>query len=70
VIKAKFQCWGVVKVNGSESVQLQAVTGDDEINKAWAAATPGGTLNMVISNPAAQGQITTGGTYLLTIEPA
>ena len=55
MIRAKFECQKVVKESYGEVVDLQAVYSEDGDNKSWSEATPAGSLNMVISNEAAQG---------------
>jgi hypothetical protein len=39
-------------------------------NEAWSKATPGGKVEMMISNPGAQGWFEPGKSYMLTFEPA
>jgi hypothetical protein len=39
-------------------------------NESWSSATPGGQLQITISNPAARGKFEPGKSYMLTIEPA
>lgn len=55
---------------GQERVQLFPVYAEDGPNKVWCDATPSGSLELYISNPSAQGQITQGKHYLVTIEEA
>lgn len=58
------------EAQSSEAVVLTAVSakGKDDPNRAWAAASPAGTLSLTIQNPDAFGQIQPGATYRVTIE--
>ncbi len=68
-IVAKMKCSEVKKDEyGNEHVALYPVHGDCEENKSWSKATPGGRLELMISNPGAQGQHSPGGLYRVTIE--
>ena len=80
-VKAKFKCASVQPYSndGGETVagkniSMNAVIAynadgsrNDE-NEAWSAATPSGTLNIHISNPAAFDQFEAGKDYYLTFE--
>jgi hypothetical protein len=69
MIRAKFRCWYVSKrEDGTESVRLGAVVGTEGDNAEWSKATPNGLLEMVISNPSAQGYFEQGKDYYLNIE--
>lgn len=68
-IRAKFECWGAVKTDYGEQVELHAVTADSEANRSWSEATPSGSLTMTITNHAAQGQFEAGKEYFLDITP-
>jgi len=50
-----------------ESVKLMAAAGEE--NKSWAAATPAGTIDMTITNPAALDQFQVGEYVMVTFEP-
>jgi hypothetical protein len=54
-----------------EVVKLHAVYSDKEgsPNKAWAKATPSGTLELTIDNPAAQGVLRPGQFYYVDLIP-
>lgn len=54
-----------------ESFVLGAVSAKDDVddpNRAWAAASPSGKLEMVVNNPEAWGYIVPGAEYRVTIE--
>lgn len=71
MIRAKFKCSSVTKdFYGNESVSFFPVYAADGPNLAWAKATPGGKLDMTISNPDAQGKFVPGEEYFLDITPA
>lgn len=57
---------------GSESVSLSAAYSSDpkSENYAWSQASPSGTFQIMISNPAARGQFKPGEYYFLDIAPA
>lgn len=67
-IVAKFTCASVTDYGGSEEVKFHAAHGPG--NESWSKATPGGNLQVSISNPAARGQFEPGKSYLLTIDAA
>lgn len=69
MIVAKFKCDSVTKhAYGGEEVKFGAVYGPG--NEEWSKATPTASLEMVIDNPAAQGQFEPGKDYLVRFEPA
>lgn len=82
-VKAKFKCNKVEpysydggKTVAGKNISMAAViayngdgTRSDE-NESWSQATPSGTLNMHISNPAAFEQFEEGKEYYLTFDPA
>lgn len=77
MIRAKFVCTEVVytESNGkrtSETVRMRPVYSDDpkSENKAWCDATPSGTFEMMINNPAAIGKFEKGKEYYLDFTPA
>lgn len=50
----------------SETVSLMAVYGKDgTANASWSKATPAGSVNLTISNPAAWGHFKQGGHYFV-----
>lgn len=65
-ITAKFTCQSVTTYESAERVELTAAHGPG--NESWSKATPGGNLQITISNPAARGQFTPGKSYMLTVE--
>ncbi len=52
VVRAKYKVTGRNKADMSSTVYLTAVIEGEE-NKAWAHATPAGSIIMVIGNPVA-----------------
>ena len=64
-IVAKFTCQSVTSYEGAERVDLHAAHGSG--NESWAKATPGGNLQITISNPEARGRFEPGKSYMLTI---
>lgn len=75
-IVAKMACWQDPKVSEnadgskSESIALNAVYGEEGVNKEWARYTPAGSLQLVIDNPPAQGFFQRGKEYIVTIREA
>jgi len=68
-ILAKMRCYFSGRDEyGQEKVELYPVYGDSEENKTWCKATPAGQLQLIISNPEAQGKIVSGHDYIVTIE--
>jgi hypothetical protein len=55
MLKAKFRCQSVQKFEGSERAECYPVYGNGEENKSYATATPGGKLELGITNPDAFG---------------
>lgn len=73
MIRAKFRCNTVTLSEGQEpieSVTLNAVYAEEGVNKEWSKYTPSGTLQMTITNPAAQGKLKQGHEYILDIREA
>lgn len=70
-IVAKMQSWSAPEKKGDvEHIKLNAVGDAQGTNKSWAAATPGGSLELSIANPGAQGFIQQGKSYIVTIREA
>ncbi|WP_052522484.1 hypothetical protein [Citrobacter amalonaticus] len=68
-VRAKFVCSVVEHVEGSDSaiVCMKPVIDDSPENKTWSKYTPGGSLEMYISNPDAVREFTVGAEYLIDI---
>ena len=75
-IRAKFRCvrkiqstsaYGSEKPVEQEEVELRPVTGPG--NEEWSKWTPGGQLQMQISNPVAIAQLEVGKDYFIDITP-
>lgn len=67
-VRAKFKCHAIeVFEGGSRTVKLSAVYGssDKPANVEWSKATPSGSLQMNITNPAAYEQFEVGKEYFL-----
>jgi hypothetical protein len=69
-IRAKMFVNSIEKQNGSEQTHLTAVYSGSDENKSFSAATPSASLNISISNPAAQGFFVQGKEYYLDFTPA
>ena len=71
-VRAKFRCHFIQKADGDShrTIHMSPVTADTEENKSWSKYTPGGQLQMVISNPAAFELFEQGKEYYLDIQPA
>lgn len=68
-IQAKFRCESVKSTAyQTEVVEMSPAHGPG--NEAWSKATPGGKVELSISNPGAQGQFKPGKHYLLTFAEA
>jgi hypothetical protein len=76
-VKAKMRC-GYIQESRNEAgeltgktVHLGAVYSDDPSheNFEWSKATPAGTIQLSITNPAAYDQFVQGKEYLLTFDP-
>lgn len=66
-IQAKFRCETTKQTAyGTEVVELSPAHGPG--NEAWSKATPGGKVELAISNPGAQGVFKPGKHYLMTFE--
>lgn len=83
MIRAKFSVFSVVpgqwtiyrngknEVITAEHVRLTAVCGGpNNPNESWNLATPSGSLEMTIANPAAQGALKVGKSYYLDFTEA
>jgi hypothetical protein len=72
MITAKMACHSTPSVDtcGNELVSLNAVYAEQGVNKAWAQATPCGSLSLSINNPAAQGKFRAGKEYIITVREA
>ncbi|EPF0939421.1 hypothetical protein ACSQJH_002920 [Klebsiella michiganensis] len=68
-VRAKFQCNSINKSpdNSTAVVNMMAVTTGSAENETWSKYTPGGQLQMVISNPAAFEQFELGKEYFIDI---
>lgn len=66
------KCGTVSHSEGQEAVQLYPVYSADpnSENAKWAKATPGGSLQLTISNPDAFGAFEPGKEYFVDIAPA
>ncbi|MEI9856384.1 hypothetical protein [Enterobacter mori] len=71
-VRAKFHCHFIQKADGDSlrTIHMSPVTADTEENKSWSKYTPGGQLQMVISNPAAFELFEQGKEYFIDIQPA
>lgn len=71
MLKAKFKCVSVTRrADDTETIGLMPVIGNNGENAQWSKFTPNGNLEMVISNPAAQGLIQPGREYFLDLREA
>jgi hypothetical protein len=71
-LRAKYTCDAVDPINdgGAEQVKLSAVYSDgDPENNQFNEATPWGTLEMGVDNPAAKGFFKPGESYYLDFTP-
>lgn len=68
VIRCKMSCREIA-THGSngvvtqEDIRFEAVTGDNSENESWSKATPSGTINISVNNPAAIGQFKLASNY-------
>jgi hypothetical protein len=71
-VRAKFNCLSIQKADDDSYrvVNMTPVTADTPENKTWSKYTPGGLLQMHISNPAAFEQFESGKKYYIDISPA
>lgn len=71
-VRAKFLCQSIQKAEDDSyrTIHMTPVTADTEENKSWSKYTPGGLLQMHISNPAAFEQFEQGKEYFIDIQPA
>lgn len=68
-VTAKFQVQSITEHSWnqkSKTVKLQAVYGNSGENKSWSEATPSGTIEMMITNPAALEQFKLGAEVYIT----
>ena len=66
MIRAKFECYSVKKLNNdSEELEFLAVTSDSEENRTWSKWTPSGNIKMTITNPDIFGKFIPGKKYYL-----
>ncbi|WP_213786190.1 hypothetical protein [Citrobacter portucalensis] len=70
-VRAKFRCHFIQKAedDSHRTIHMSPVTADTPENKIWSKYTPGGMLQMHISNPAAFEQFEQGKEYYLDIQP-
>ena len=66
-VRAKFCCHFIQKADDNShcTIHVSPVTTDTPENKTWSKYTPGGLLQMHISNPAAFSQFEQGKEYTL-----
>ncbi|EDT9219380.1 hypothetical protein AHZ37_001713 [Salmonella enterica subsp. indica] len=71
-VRAKFRCHFIQKAedDSHRTIHMSPVTADIAENKAWSKYTPGGLLQMHISNPAAFENFEQGKEYYLDIQSA
>lgn len=69
-VRAKFRCHFIEKADDDShrTIHMSPVTSDTEENKAWSKYTPGGLLQMHISNPTAFEQFEQGKEYYIDIQ--
>jgi hypothetical protein len=71
MVRCKMRCIEVAKRSyypgeAQETVKLQPVHGKG--NETWSAATPSGSVELAITNPAALAQFEVGGEYMVDFE--
>lgn len=69
-IRAKMNCFSVLKTSGQEVVKLTAVTANSEENKTYSKFTPSASVEMTITNPDALGFFEAGKEYTIDFNPA
>lgn len=70
-VRAKFQCNEVLETVGSKTARLSAVTFENQGNEDFTSYTPGGSLEIVISDTAkAAAFFEIGRQYYLDFTPA
>jgi len=75
ILRAKMQVTAVLRSpwgnSRDENVQLSAVYSNDpnSENYEWSKATPSGTLQLLISNPGAQGKLKMGQQFYVDLVP-
>ncbi len=72
IVKAKFRCHFIQKADdaSSRTIHMSAVTSGSHENEAWSKFTPGGQIQMHISNPDAFNQFEQGKEYYVEFKPA
>lgn len=70
-VRAKFRCHFIQKADDNShcTVHMSPVTDDTPENKTWSKYTPGGLLQMHISNPDAYDHFEQGNEYYIDIHP-
>ena len=69
-MRAKFKCQQVNKMEFGEQAHLAPVHSDSEENKSFSKYTPSGKLELMITNPNAEGFFKPGKEYYLDISEA
>lgn len=71
-VRAKFRCHFIQKADDDSyrTIHMSPVTADTPENKTWSKYTPGGQLQMVVSNPAAFDLFEQGKEYYIDIQAA
>lgn len=69
MIRAKLRCSTVTLSESGETVHLHPVFGDCPENKEWSKFTPGGSVELQISNPPARGKFEVGKEYFADFTP-
>ncbi|MFD3231632.1 type 2 periplasmic-binding domain-containing protein [Rahnella aceris] len=71
-VKAKFRCHFIQKADddSSRTIHMSAVTSGSHENETWSKLTPGGQIQMHISNPEAFNKFEQGKEYYIEIQPA
>ena len=66
-VVARFVCNERREFTFGSKVILRPVSGEEEVNKVWASATPSGLLEMDVNNELASEQFQVGETYELLL---
>ena len=69
-MRAKFRVEHVIHYSGARNVKLSAVHGGSPENNQFSQASPSGSLEMHINNPAAFDFLEPGKSYYLDFTPA
>lgn len=69
-VRAKMKCLSAAIPTGGDTEMVKLFAVCDDENKTWAKYTPGGSLELSINNPAAQGRFKVGEHYFVDISPA